>query len=216
MRDIAVRILLTLLTLLSTSLAAAQTFDNVSIAEASSVCSIAQDEQGMLWFGTENGLYSYDGYRTIPHNTNADKAAVNTRVHSILMRHNILYMATERGLLVYDIRKGCYNQLPKTVGGDIRAVAIYADRLWFGGAKGLFSHNMQTGETRSESSSLHNIYSLLATKHGLLVGTISGLTLFNNRKSHPIRIGEGQQPLVNALLSDGNAVWIGTEAEYDA
>ena len=211
MRDIAVRILLTLLTLLSTSLAAAQTFDNVSIAEASSVCSIAQDEQGMLWFGTENGLYSYDGYRTIPHNTNADKAAVNTRVHSILMRHNILYMATERGLLVYDIRKGCYNQLPKTVGGDIRAVAIYADRLWFGGAKGLFSHNMQTGETRSESSSLHNIYSLLATKHGLLVGTISGLTLFNNRKSHPIRIGEGQQPLVNALLSDGNAVWIGTE-----
>ena len=211
MRDIAVRILLTLLTLLSTSLATAQTFDNVNIAEASSVCSIAQDEQGMLWFGTENGLYSYDGYRTIPHNTNADKAAVNTRVHSILMRHNILYMATERGLLVYDIRKGCYNQLPKTVGGDIRAVAIYADRLWFGGAKGLFSHNMQTGETRSESSSLHNIYSLLATKHGLLVGTISGLTLFNNGKSHPIRIGEGQQPLVNAMLSDGNAVWIGTE-----
>lgn len=211
MRDIAVRILLTLLTLLSTSLATAQTFDNVSIAEASSVCSIAQDEQGMLWFGTENGLYSYDGYRTIPHNTNADKAAVNTRVHSILMRHNILYMATERGLLVYDIRKGCYNQLPKTVEGDIRAVAIYADRLWFGGAKGLFSHNMQTGETRSESSSLHNIYSLLATKHGLLVGTISGLTLFNNGKSHPIRIGEGQQPLVNAMLSDGNAVWIGTE-----
>lgn len=211
MRDIAVRILLTLLTLQSTSLATAQTFDNVSIAEASSVCSIAQDEQGMLWFGTENGLYSYDGYRTIPHNTNADKAAVNTRVHSILMRHNILYMATERGLLVYDIRKGCYNQLPKTVGGDIRAVAIYADRLWFGGAKGLFSHNMQTGETRSESSSLHNIYSLLATKHGLLVGTISGLTLFNNGKSHPIRIGEGQQPLVNAMLSDGNAVWIGTE-----
>ena len=211
MRDIAVRILLTLLTLLSTSLATAQTFDNVSIAEASSVCSIAQDEQGMLWFGTENGLYSYDGYRTIPHNTNADKAAVNTRVHSILMRHNILYMATERGLLVYDIRKGCYNQLPKTVGGDIRAVAIYADRLWFGGAQGLFSHNMQTGETRSESSSLHNIYSLLATKHGLLVGTISGLTLFNNGKLKPIRIGEGRQPLVNALLSDGNNVWIGTE-----
>ena len=211
MRDIAVRILLTLLTLQSTSLATAQTFDNVSIAEASSVCSIAQDEQGMLWFGTENGLYSYDGYRTIPHNTNADKAAVNTRVHSILMRHNILYMATERGLLVYDIRKGCYNQLPKTVGGDIRAVAIYADRLWFGGAQGLFSHNMQTGETRSESSSLHNIYSLLATKHGLLVGTISGLTLFNNGKLKPIRIGEGRQPLVNALLSDGNNVWIGTE-----
>ena len=211
MRDIVARILLVLLTLLSPSLATAQTFDNVSIAEAPSVCSFAQDEQGILWFGTEHGLYSYDGYRTIPHNTNTDNATVNTRVHSILMRNNMLYMATERGLLVYDIRKGRYEELPARNEGDIRAVAIYANRLWFGGAQGLFSRNLQSGETRTESSSLHNIYSLLATKHGLLVGTISGLTLFNNGKLKPIRIGEGRQPLVNALLSDGNNVWIGTE-----
>lgn len=211
MRYIVARILLVLLTLLSPSLATAQTFDNVSIAEAPSVCSFAQDEQGILWFGTEHGLYSYDGYRTIPHNTNTDKTTASTRIHSILMRHNMLYMATERGLLVYDIRKGRYEELPAKNEGDIRAVAIYADRLWFGGAQGLFSRNLQSGETRTESSSLHNIYSLLATKHGLLVGTISGLTLFNKGKLKPIRIGEGRQPLVNALLSDGNNVWIGTE-----
>ncbi len=211
MRDIVARILLVLLTLLSPSLATAQTFDNVSIAEAPSVCSFAQDEQGILWFGTEHGLYSYDGYRTIPHNTNTDNTTASTRVHSILMHHNMLYMATECGLLVYDIRKGRYEELNAKNEGDIRAVAIYANRLWFGGAQGLFSRNLQSGETRTESSSLHNIYSLLATKHGLLVGTISGLTLFNNGKLKPIRIGEGRQPLVNALLSDGNNVWIGTE-----
>ncbi len=211
MRDIVARILLVLLTLMPPSLATAQIFDNVSIAEAPSVCSFAQDEQGMLWFGTEHGLYSYDGYRTIPHNTNTDKTTASTRIHSILMRHNMLYMATERGLLVYDIRKGRYEELPAKNEGDIRAVAIYANRLWFGGAQGLFSRNLQSGETRTESSSLRNIYSLLATKHGLLVGTISGLTLFNNGKLKPIRIDEGRQPLVNALLSDGNNVWIGTE-----
>ena len=211
MRDIVARILLVLLTLLSPSLATAQTFDNVSIAEAPSVCSFAQDEQGILWFGTEHGLYSYDGYRTIPHNTNPDNTTASTRVHSILIHHNMLYMATECGLLVYDIRKGRYEELNAKNDGDIRAVAIYANRLWFGGAQGLFSRNLQSGETRTESSSLHNIYSLLATKHGLLVGTISGLTLFNNGKLKPIRIGEGRQPLVNALLSDGNNVWIGTE-----
>ena len=211
MRDIVARILLVLLTLLSPSLATAQTFDNVSIAEAPSVCSFAQDEQGILWFGTEHGLYSYDGYRTIPHNTNTDNTTASTRVHSILIHHNMLYMATECGLLVYDIRKGRYEELNAKNDGDIRAVAIYANRLWFGGAQGLFSRNLQSGETRTESSSLHNIYSLLATKHGLLVGTISGLTLFNNGKLKPIRIGEGRQPLVNALLSDGNNVWIGTE-----
>ena len=50
---------------LVSSWAEAQNFDNVNIAEASSVCSVAQDERGVLWFGTDNGLFAYDGYRTI-------------------------------------------------------------------------------------------------------------------------------------------------------
>ncbi len=189
----------------------AQTFDNVNIADASSVCSIAQDEQGMLWFGTDRGLYSYDGYRTIPHNTDTDGSPVYTRIHSIQMLHNMLYLATERGLLVYDIRRGRYTQLAQATNGEIRAVAMYNGRLWFGGAQGLFSLNMQTGTTRTENTRLHNVYSLLATKHGLLIGTISGLTLLSNGKTIPVNICKGVQPLVNALLNDGDAAWIGTE-----
>ena len=99
-----------ILTLLS-ALTSAQTFSNTSIAEASTVCSIAQDEQGMVWLGTEGGLYSYDGYRTTPHNTSANGTTIATRIHSMLVSHNIIYMGTERGLLVYDIRSGRYKQL---------------------------------------------------------------------------------------------------------
>lgn len=205
-----------LLLLIHLTTAAAQTFDNVSIGGASSVCSIAQDGQGMVWLGTEHGLYAYDGYRTIPHNTTADGTPVNTRVHSMCVIHNVIYMATERGLLVYDIRQGRYlypanDKTAKLNTGDTRAVTKLGDRMWFGGAKGLFSRSLQNGSMRTESKRLGNIYSLLPTQRGLLVGTISGLWLFNHGKAQPIRIGSGAQPLVNALAKDNDGVWIGTE-----
>lgn len=211
MKNLYTIILLTLLSLLMPSLAAAQSFQNVGIADASTVYSIAQDEQGIMWFGTDHGLYAYDGYRSIPHNTDADGTPVIMRVHSICIFKDMLYMATERGLMAYDIRRGRYAERTSGDKGEMRAVTIYGGRLWYGGAQGLFSQDLQTGTKRTENSRLHNVYSLLPTRHGLLVGTLTGLTVLRNGKAQPIRIGEGSQPLVNALLGDGGLAWIGTE-----
>lgn len=202
-----------ILTLLS-ALTSAQTFSNISIAEASTVCSIAQDEQGMVWLGTEGGLYSYDGYRTIPHNTSANGTTIATRIHSMLVSHNIIYMGTERGLLVYDIRSGRYKQLLGQSPKDIRAVTLHQGRLWMGSATGLYSCDLKTNDVRLENRHLHNIYSLLSTRSGLLVGTIDGLALRSPGGSiRHIPIGNSPQPLVNALAPDRgtNDVWIGTE-----
>lgn len=202
-----------ILTLLS-ALTSAQTFSNISIAEASTVCSIAQDEQGMVWLGTEGGLYSYDGYRTIPHNTSANGTTIATRIHSMLVSHNIIYMGTERGLLVYDIRSGRYKQLLGQSPKDIRAVTLHQGQLWMGSATGLYSCDLKTNDVRLENRHLHNIYSLLSTRSGLLVGTIGGLALRSPGGSiRHIPIGNSPQPLVNALAPDRgtNDVWIGTE-----
>ena len=46
---------------------AAQRFVNVSFEGAQTVCAITQDAQGMMWVGTDNGLYSYDGYHVYLH-----------------------------------------------------------------------------------------------------------------------------------------------------
>ena len=40
----------------------AQRFINTSLEGAQSVCAITQDSDGMIWLGTDNGLYRYDGY----------------------------------------------------------------------------------------------------------------------------------------------------------
>lgn len=212
---IAMRTLLfTFILALLSALTSAQTFSNIVIAEASTVCSIAQDEQGMVWLGTEGGLYSYDGYRTIPHNTAADGTVVATRIHSMLVCHNIIYMGTERGLLVYDIRSGRYEQSQGQSPKDIRAVTLHQGRLWMGSATGLYSCDLKTNNILLENRQLHNVYSLLSTPRGLLVGTIDGLALRSPGGSvRRIPIGNGQQPLVNALAPDRGtpAVWIGTE-----
>lgn len=207
-------LLFTFILALLSALTSAQTFSNVAIAEASTVCSIAQDEQGMVWLGTEGGLYSYDGYRTIPHNTSADGTVVATRIHSMLVCHNIIYMGTERGLLVYDIRSGRYGQPVEHSPKDIRAVAMHQGRLWMGSATGLYSCSLAANDIRLENRQLQNVYSLLSTPRGLLVGTIDGLALRSPGGSiHRIPIGNGSQPLVNALATDRGtqAVWIGTE-----
>lgn len=202
-----------ILTLLS-ALTSAQTFSNISIAEASTVCSIAQDEQGMVWLGTENGLYSYDGYRTIQHNISADGTTIATRIHSMLVSHDIIYMGTERGLLVYDIRSGRYEQPLGQSPKDIRAVAMHEGRLWMGSATGLYSCSLAANDIRLENRQLQNVYSLLSTPRGLLVGTLGGLALrLPNGSVRRISIGNSPQPLVNALTPDHGTqdVWIGTE-----
>lgn len=207
-------LLFTFILALLSALTSAQTFSNIAIAEASTVCSIAQDEQGMVWLGTENGLYSYDGYRTIPHNTSADGTPMATRIHSMLVSHNIIYMGTERGLLVYDIRSGRYGQPAEHSPKDIRAVTLHQGRLWMGSATGLYSCCLAANDIRLENRQLQNVYSLLSTPRGLLVGTIDGLALRSPGGSiRRIPIGNGPQPLVNALAPDRGtqAVWIGTE-----
>ena len=207
-------ILLSLLLALISALTSAQTFSNVAIAEASTVCSIAQDEQGMVWLGTENGLYSYDGYRTIQHNTSADGTPMATRIHSMLVSHNIIYMGTERGLLVYDIRSGHYGKPAEHSPKDIRALTMHQGRLWMGSATGLYSCSLGANDIRMENRQLQNVYSLLSTPRGLLVGTIGGLALRSpNGSVRRIPIGNGRQPLVNALAPDRGtqAVWIGPE-----
>ena len=40
----------------------AQRFVNTTLDGAQAVYAITQDTSGVVWLGTDNGLYSYDGY----------------------------------------------------------------------------------------------------------------------------------------------------------
>ncbi len=186
--------------LLSCCVLHAQRFVNTSLDGAQTVCAILQDEQGMMWLGTENGLYSYDGYHS--HRHYADRTASNSRVNALGLKGHTLYMATGNGLLAFDLNTYSYQPVPSrrdAAGQSVRSAT--EQRV------------VDTQQAHSNYGS--EVYALLHTPEGLLMGTISGLFRLTNqgRDKTPILLREGAQPLVNALAYDAvrRCYWIGTE-----
>ena len=173
----------------------AQQFVNASLDGAQTVCAILQDEQGMMWLGTENGLYSYDGYHSHRHYT--DHSVTNSRINALGLNGHTLYMATGNGLLAFDL--DTYSYLPVPAGGSARSA----------------TEQRVVDTRRAQDRYGSEVYALLHTREGLLVGTISGLFLLtdNGRSKTAIPLREGTQPLVNALAYDAvrRCYWIGTE-----
>lgn len=175
--------------------ASAQRFVNVELDGGQTICSIAQDEQGMMWIGTDNGLFSYDGYHGYRHYV--DHAFSNTRVNALAVEKNVLYMATVNGVLQFDMHADDYVKNA--------AVNAYQDETKRKTIKELRVLDMKNKKMTYGS----DVYALLHTSKGTLVGTLSGLYL--NKRLLPLRAGA--QPLVNALYFDPKrrCYWIGTE-----
>ena len=185
-------------------------FDNMHIDGTSTICSFTQDESGMMWLGTENGLYSYDGYNFYPHFDRRD--ITNSRVHSLCMRDGMIYLGTENGLMIYDIHAGKYVEKAKNGPRDIRAMLMMNDRMLIGTSRGLYVKKGNSIRYAAEYGISQTVYSMLNTHWGQLIGTINGLYVINGNHARRIMIGTGRQPLVNAIIADKhNNIWVGTE-----
>jgi ligand-binding sensor domain-containing protein len=66
------------------------------------VTAIAQDENGMMWFGTKRGLNSFDSYNFEEYN-HAD-GVINATITYIQPWGDTLFIATEKGLCIYDMK----------------------------------------------------------------------------------------------------------------
>lgn len=186
-----------LVMLLVSCAAVAQRFVNISLDGAQTVCAITQDAQGVMWLGTENGLYSYDGYHGYRHYD--DHSFNNTRVNALATQgDNLLYLATGNGMLLFDMQANRYEPTP--------ASKAYDDEAKRKTLRELRAIDPLDGKQPSYGS---DVYALLHTPAGLLMGKLSGLYL--GKRLLPL--ATGSQPLVNALAYDKKrqCYWIGTE-----
>lgn len=193
---------ITLIALLFCDAVQAQRFVSTSLEGALTVCAITQDKQGMLWVGTDNGLYSYDGYHSYRHYI--DQSPTNTRVNALGWKGNTLYLATGNGMLTFDVDTYSYSSTSlsshdKNGNSELRVIDL--------------DGNGTHGKNRYGS----DVYALLHTSKGQLMGTISGLFLVKSEgrrvNMRQIALPAGKQPLVNALAYDAkrHCYWIGTE-----
>ncbi|WP_177207755.1 two-component regulator propeller domain-containing protein [Massilia yuzhufengensis] len=211
-------------------------FEHLSVAEGlaqETVLAMVQDRDGFMWFGTQNGLSRFDGYRVINYRSVPGKPRTlsNSWVRVLhLDRHGRLWLGTDGGLNLYDpatgsftlfvpdetARRGNGNRHINTIIGDGR------DGLWIGTNDGLqffdtvlrrfTTWHHEKGNERSLSDDNVNALALDASGR-LWVGTGGGLDSLaagaKRIEHHPSGLGARHNP-VHALMVDGEQrLWTG-------
>ena len=96
-----------------------------------SVLSIAQDKQGFMWFGTENGLSRFDGlrWRNFKNILGTDKASSGALIRSLFWdKQNKLWMGTVFGLIIFDPLTEKFRQIKLPYQKQPEVRRIMADR----------------------------------------------------------------------------------------
>lgn len=201
-----------------------QQFDNIYLgAEASVISCFLQDSEGLIWVGSNKGLFSYDGYSTQQHFTYGERT--NTRIYcGIIADNTYLYLGTDNGILVYNYRTDKYEQPDTDFPTDVRTMVLQGDTLWIGSLNGLYTYQLKSRQLNhfdSKQTGLpHNtIYSIIHTKDNqIYIGTYNGLCRYVQASGKfenillPVNRG-GSNLFVNSLLEDTTrqCIWIGME-----
>lgn len=173
------------------------------------VLCMASDDEGQTWMGTDKGLVVYDGYRDYTLFKGTD---LQTLIHAVMLADDKILMGTDGGLRVAEKRN--LRVLPPQGGVRcVRALLRKGSKIIVGGDDGVDLYDLRTGKTKVLARRLSQVYSLMDTSYGLLVGTLHGLYLFRNGRIRAVNTGMlASHPLVNAMAhAQGGGYWIGTE-----
>ncbi|XYJ09388.1 two-component regulator propeller domain-containing protein [Telluria sp. B2] len=212
-------------------------FEHLSVDDGlaqESVLAMTQDADGFMWFGTQNGLSRFDGYRFVNfRNVVGDPTTLASNWVRVLHvdPQRRLWIGTDGGLARYDAAaQGFQHFLPdepaRRGNGNRHVRAIVDDGkggLWIGTADGLQHFDIASGRFTSwhhvpgDDASLasDDITSLALDRTGRLwIGTAAGVDSVGPamaRFEHH-RIGsQGRRDAVQALLLDASGtLWIGS------
>lgn len=175
-------------------------FSNFNLSGVSVVLCIGQDEDGLIWLGTQNdGLYRFDGYHSYPC---IISPSGNATVNGMAMRGDSIYMATNNGLVILD-RKSMTTVAPLGVKSfEARTLVLQNNNVVFGGSKGLWLYNTVNGKVRKLNINIPEIYSLALDGQDILIGTIHGLYRLHGNTIREVSIGKELKSYVSNIVAD--------------
>ena len=197
----------------------------------SSVHCIVQNSEGYMWFGTEDGLNRFDGYRftTFRHDPADTNSLMDNYVSSLSVgKSGTLWIATRKGLNVWDKKYRSFIHFPKfdsvlSLLERRECNVVFEDTyglVWMGTSGGLLQFDMQSGKTKiflhdttkKEIYSHNNIRSIFEDAMGTLwIGTIGELNVFNRDNSSFTVHKLPEQYGVYAICADStDKLWVGT------
>jgi signal transduction histidine kinase/ligand-binding sensor domain-containing protein/DNA-binding response OmpR family regulator len=219
---------------LSNSQVLSPKFKHLSTVEGlsqSHVSAILKDSRGFMWFGTEDGLDKYDGYKFTHYKNdrNNKSSIIDNLVYDILeYPAGNLWVATAGGLDRLNRDKNTFTHYPAGSMGAIRDIFLDSrKRIWLGTAKGLYLLNVQKGSFANYSRTDHKtgtalndfIYQIAEDNDGhFWIGTASGLSKFDPQTHkfvhytyHPKNKNSIGADMVKTVFKDHKGdIWIGT------
>lgn len=182
------------------------------------VFSLFTDSRGLVWVGTNGGLFSYDGFEL---SAPAPASEYKLQIYSLVEHDGKLYAGTNNGVLVYDFATCRLSQPAGEFPMEIRSMLLVSDELWIGSLYGVYKYNLSEGTVVPLSDGLphRSVYTLVRDRRGVVyAGTYDGLARWNIGTSsfEPVALAGLRRNhgnlFVNAIAEapDGS-LWLGTE-----
>lgn len=183
-----------------------------------SVRAIAQTPDGVMWFGTDNGLARFDGRRIQNFQLGGDDAASVLALKT--SGEGELLIGTRAG--AFELSDGEFRAVENTPGRGISTILI-SEKIYLGTADGfimsvtrggdrsLSAQNINSSPIRSSDGRPIGITSVIEIRGNIVAGT-SGGGAFEIKNGAASELQTSPRPLfVNALAQSGS-LWIGTDA----
>lgn len=175
-----------------------------------SVVSICQDELGRMWFGTLEGLCSYDGNSIVSYKPSLteNNNFLGNEVHNLISdRNGNVFFTSDDALIRYDIRNEKFAYLRQKVS----TLHSYEHNVWAAVRDSLLNWNPQTEmfECVYRMPSGHRITEIYNDVNNCLwIGTTSGLFRIDNiKKPSPVCVIPDVH--VNSLYRDSKTrMWV--------
>ena len=190
---------------------------NISVnGRKAAVFCIFRDSQGLMWIGTNNGLYFYDGANTHPVGR---QDMFGIQIFDIVEKDSALYIGSNNGLLTYSFASGEIEHYPRDTPKEIRALELIDNTLWIGGLNGIARLNLADNSLEEMTQGLphRSVYSLLRDRRGILyAGTYNGIARWDSMAEafRPIRHAANSAALfANCMIEspDSDYIYIGGE-----
>lgn len=193
-----------------------------------SITCILKDKFGFMWYGTQDGLNKFDGYKfTIYRNSLKDKSSISSSNILCLFedKNGVMWVGTDQGLNRFDRANNSFTAF--ATNQEINAIFEDSKRnFWVGTNSQLHLMNRKTGNFKrfgnnwKEKPGSDYITTIFEdAKHTLWVGTANGLYIWDSKKQKVSSLTSSSN--IPAILSKSyirspikedkkNRIWIAT------
>lgn len=194
-------------------------FRTLSVNEGlsqSTVLAIAQDLQGRIWMGTQDGLNCYDGYAftVFRHVEGNAQSLGDNSVSALFAEGGRLWIGTASGLSCYDTATQSFENF-RLEGRSMQVsdIAPTADgSLLLATDLGivLFDKQRRALEIRTYLTGI-SVHAVCPSRDGFLVGTSSGVYTYSSTYGNITRIlPQMARYDIASIVTDGEGYWVAT------